>query len=308
VGVFCGGRSSERKISLMSGRAVRRALRTKGFPVLMIDPADPAEMARRLRRIEVAFLALHGHGGEDGVIQRFLEERRVPYVGSDARGSLNAFDKLRSKRLFMKSGIPTAPFVVVRIADWRRKLSRFKPPYFVKPPLEGSSIGVFEVEDFDRSTEKIREALLQYGKLLIEQKIDGREFTVGVLEGTALPPIELLPKRSFYDFRAKYTKGMTDYCVPARISKALWKHLQAMALRVHRCLGLRDLSRTDIMVDRRGRPYVLESNSIPGFTQFSLLPKAAKVAGISFEDLCGLLVEWAYTRRTENEAWPKRKK
>jgi D-alanine-D-alanine ligase len=297
VGVFCGGKSSERKISKLSGGAVYRALKASGFQTCFVDPAVPSAMERKIEKIDVAFLALHGHGGEDGTIQRYLEKKKVPYVGSDARGSRNAFDKLLAKRLFIRSGIPTPQYHLVKISNWRKKLKAFKAPYFVKPPREGSSIGIFQVMDFKASSEAIQEALLEYGELIVEKKIEGREFTVGVLGSKPLPPIELLPKNLFYDYHAKYTKGMTDYQVPAKISRSLWIKLQRLALKVHKILGLRDLSRIDIMVDKQGRPFVLEANSIPGFTEFSLLPKAAKVSGLSFEDLCSLLVGWAYQRR-----------
>jgi D-alanine-D-alanine ligase len=281
---------------MLSGRAVYRALVGRGFRAKMIDPARRSEMERRLSAIDVAFLALHGAGGEDGTLQAYLERKGVPYVGSDERGSRNAFDKHVAKRLFTKANIPTPPSILIKISDWRTHLSRFPAPYFVKPPREGSSIGVFPVDDFAKSAHKIREALLEYGELLIEKKIEGREFTVGVLGRKALPPIELLPKNSFYDYHAKYTRGMTEYRVPAEIPRALWKKLQALALRVHDCLQLRDLSRIDIMTDANSNPYVLEANSIPGFTEFSLLPKAAKVTGISFEDLCEGLVMRAHAR------------
>ena len=296
VGVFCGGRSSERKISQLSGRAVYGALKRAGFSALLIDPAKPQSMERRVRAIDVAFLALHGHGGEDGRIQTYLEKKRVPYVGADAHGSRNAFDKLLAKRLFLRSRIPTPPHRVLTRSNWKKALARFPGPWFIKPHREGSSIGVFMVEDLRKSAEKIKRAVVEYGKLLAEQKISGREFTVGILGRQALPPVELVPKNPFYDFHAKYTKGMTEYRVPARIPAGLRKKLQRIALKVHRCLKLRDLSRIDIMVDRKGRPFVLEANSLPGFTELSLLPKAAKAAGMSFEEVCTRLVHWASQR------------
>lgn len=300
IGVLFGGRSSERKISLRSGRAVHQALVRSGYSTLCIDPANSRKMRRALGRIDLAFLALHGHGGEDGIIQERLERSGIPYVGSDAVGSRRAFDKRTAKNLFQKKRIPTPDFVIIRISDWRRKLARFPTPYFVKPLRDGSSIGVFSVEDLSESAETIRQALKQYGELLVERKIEGREFTVGVLGRKALPVVELVPKRSFYDYRAKYTKGMTEYRVPAPIPRKLTRRLQRIALVVHRTLGLRDMSRVDMMVDRKGRPYVLEANSIPGFTELSLLPKAARAGGISFERLCSNLVSWAWERRSSN--------
>jgi D-alanine-D-alanine ligase len=189
VGVFCGGNSSERKISLLSGRAVYHALKRAGFSTRMIDPAKPHCMRRSLRLIDVAFLALHGRGGEDGAIQKYLDRRGVPYVGSDVHGSRNAFDKLFAKRLFERFHIPTPPYRILTPSNWRATLFSFPGPWVIKPPCEGSSIGVFVVEDFRKSAEKIKWAVRKYGKLLAEKKIQGRELTVGVLGHRALPPV-----------------------------------------------------------------------------------------------------------------------
>lgn len=307
IGVLLGGRSSERTISIRSGRAVLSALKRSGFFVRPLDPGDPEAFTERLRKIDLAFIALHGQGGEDGTIQRELEAAHIPYVGSDPRGSLQAFDKGIAKRLFTKQNIPTAPYVLVDQTNWRSRLKSFPTPFFVKPLREGSSIGVFPVEDFAKSAEILEQAFTQYGKLLVEKKIIGREVTVGVLGNKALPVVELVPKRLFYDFRAKYTKGMTDYLVPAPISDTLAGKLQRTALSVHRVLGLRDFSRVDILVDKEERPYVLEANSIPGFTEMSLLPKAARSAGISFESLCEQLAQMAYLRKDLNGKAEKKK-
>ncbi len=233
-------------------------------------------------------------------MQKKLERLGVPYIGSDARSSLRAFDKLTSKQIFTRSGIPTPEYVLVPGKNWERKLTKLTLPLFVKPVEEGSSIGVFEIEDFRHAAEKLRRSMKQFGRLLVEEKVVGREFTVGVLGEKPLPVIELCPKRSFYDYRAKYTKGMTEYKVPARIPKSLAAKLQRIAIAVHKVLGLRDISRIDMMVDRSGNPYVLEANSIPGFTELSLLPKAARAAGIPFDVLCSELVCRA-VRRKERE-------
>ena len=300
IGVLAGGASSERKISLRSGRAVHKALKRAGFRASMIDPKNAAKSRKALKAIDLAFIALHGHGGEDGTIQTLLERSKIPYIGSDARSSWRAFDKAVSKRIFVKAGIPTAPYIIVNRRNWKNRLSRFPAPFFIKPVREGSSIGAFAVEDFHPMADKIRRGVESFGDLMAEKKIDGREFTVGVFGGEALPVIELKPKRAFYDYRAKYTKGMTEYLVPAKISAALRKKMQRIALRVHQVLGLRDFSRVDIMVDKQNRPYVLEANSIPGFTELSLLPKAAKAAGYPFETVCAQLVTWAYERGIKN--------
>lgn len=296
IGVLYGGNSSERPISLKSGRAVLAALKQAGFSACWIDPKDTSKLAARLQTIDLAFIALHGKGGEDGRIQQYLEKKKIPYIGSDAAASRRAFDKGLSKKIFLKSGIPTPFFTIIDRSNWKKRLSRFPVPFFVKPPCEGSSIGAFPVEDFRREAEKLRRHLNRFGRLLVEEKIEGREFTVGILGQKALPVIELRPKNKFYDYKAKYTKGMTMYDVPARIPRTVAKKMQRLALKVHRVLGLRDFSRVDMMTDASGGIYILEANSIPGFTEFSLLPKAAKEAGISFQQLCTQLVVLAYRR------------
>lgn len=296
IGVLYGGSSSERAISLKSGRAVLRALKQAGFSARWIDPKQVQKLAARLHTIDLAFIALHGKGGEDGTIQQYLEKKKIPYIGSGPAGSRRAFDKVLSKKIFLQSGIPTPSSLMIEGSNWKKRLSRFPVPFFVKPSCEGSSIGAFPVEDFRREAEKLRRHLNRFGRLLVEKKMEGREFTVGILGQKPLPVIELRPKRKFYDYKAKYTKGMTVYDVPAKIPAPLARKMQRMALKVHRSLGLRDFSRVDMMLDASGDIYVLEANSIPGFTEFSLLPKAAKEAGISFEQLCVQLVAWAYNR------------
>ena len=297
IGVLYGGNSSERGISLKSGRAVQQALKKSGFRTLWLDPKNRLLFQRRLKKVDLAFVVLHGQGGEDGQIQRQLEKAKIPYVGSDPRASLRAFDKAKAKQIFKKMKISTPKSALITRQNWKKRALAFPKPYFVKPTQEGSSIGIFEVRDFTKYADKFRNALQRHSALLVEEKIVGREFTVGVLGGQPLPVIELKPKRSFYDFRAKYTAGMTQYCVPASISQKKTKSLMQLAKRTHRALGLRDYSRIDFMMDRSGRAYVLEANSIPGFTELSLLPKAARARGISFRALCQHLVAMAYQRR-----------
>ena len=296
VGVLCGGDSSERGISLRSGRAVLKALSQAGVSVLPVDPSSRIGLARAFSRMDVAFIALHGKGGEDGTIQMRLEKAGIPYVGSDPVGSCLAFDKVEAKRRFERAGIPTPHWRTVGRKDWK-ELRSFPTPFFVKPVADGSSIGVFLVEDFAHSAEKIIRAVKRYSTLLVEEKIAGREFTVGILGNRALPVVELRPKRDFYDYRAKYTRGMTEYLVPAPVPEAWRREFQRLALRAHEVLELRDLSRADLMTDPQGRSYLLEVNTIPGFTELSLLPKAACEAGISFEGLCLRLLKMAWERR-----------
>lgn len=296
IGVFSGGDSSEREISLRSGKAVGEALTRSGLSVLTVDPGNRRQTEAAFSKIDLAFLALHGRGGEDGTIQEKLEKAGIPYVGSGPRGSRLAFQKIEAKKRFRRSQIPTPCWRTFERKSWRA-LEKFPIPFFVKPVAEGSSIGVFLVEDFRESAEKIIRALEKYPLLFAEEKIEGREFTVGILGTRALPVVELRPKGKFYDYRSKYTPGRTEYRVPAPISEVWRKRFQGLALRVHRILGLRDFSRVDLIADSQGRPYILEANTIPGFTALSLLPKAAREAGISFDELCLRLVKMAWRRR-----------
>ncbi len=296
VGVFLGGRSHERPISLKSGKAVFQALKNAGLDVVMIDTANGFHSKLKRKPIDLAFLALHGVGGEDGAIQKVLNRNRIPYVGSDPKSSASAFDKAQAKRLFLRLGIPTPQYDVLTRKNWKQKLKQWDPPYVIKPVNEGSSIGIFFVDRKGAEGRKVQSSLKRYSRLLIERKIDGREFTIGILGKKALPVIELKPKRKFYDYKAKYTKGMTEYLIPAPISQSLTAKLKAIALKAHQTLGLRDLSRVDFKVDSSGNPFVLEINSIPGFTETSLLPKAAKEVGLDFTGLCLNLLEMAYCR------------
>lgn len=301
IGVLLGGNSRERQVSLRSGRAVYQALKSVGLDVVRIDTQVGFRSKLKRARIDLAFLALHGRGGEDGTIQRILTAKGIPYVGSDSRGSASAFDKARAKRIFFRLGIPTPPFEVLNPKNWRQKVQRWDLPYVIKPVHEGSSIGVFFVERSRDISKKIQSSFKHYRRLILEQKIEGREFTVGILGRSALPVIELKPKRRFYDYKAKYTKGLTEYSIPAPVSQELTVALQSWALRAHEALGLRDLSRVDFKVDIRGNPFVLEVNSIPGFTETSLLPKAAEFMGLDFPRLCLRLLELAKERQRFDE-------
>ena len=296
IGVFCGGSSSERAVSLRSGKAVLQALKRSGVSVLKVDPRNSHQFRRALSEIDLAFIALHGKGGEDGELQLRLEKAGIPYVGSDPVGSHLAFEKIKAKEIFDREKIPTPRWRTFSRKDWK-ELENFPAPFFVKPAADGSSIGVFRVEDFRESAEKLIHALKQYPLLLAEEAVEGGEFTVGILGKQSLPVIELRPRRKFYDYRAKYTRGMTEYLVPAPISEKLKRKFQLLALKVHGALGLRDFSRVDLVTDRAGNQFVLEANTIPGFTELSLLPKAAQEAGISFEALCLRLVAFAWKRR-----------
>lgn len=296
IAVLCGGTSSERKISLRSGKAIAKALKKAGLNVFSVDPARDGWFEELAKKAELVFIALHGAGGEDGTLQKKLDQAGIIYVGSNAPSSKLAFDKYLSKKVFFRKRISSADFRLVQLSDWKKKIKGLETPLVFKPLCDGSSIGVVMVDDLLKDEKKIEQALKKYKQMLVEKKIIGREFTIGILGEKALPVIELAPKRKFYDFKAKYTKGMTNYLVPAPIAKKFSKKLQALALDVHKALGLRDFSRIDVMTDEKEQPYVLEANSIPGFTELSLLPKAAKLDGYSFEQLCTELLFLAYTR------------
>lgn len=298
VGVICGGTSSERLISLKSGKGIAAALLKAGCSVTVLDPKKRKLFLAQIKSIHVAFIALHGLGGEDGAMQAFLKKRKIPFVGTDVRGCRRSFRKEVAKRAFQKASIPTPNFIVLKTTKGVERLfHKLSGDLFVKPSEEGSSIGVFELSRQKKNLKRIEKSLQKYGKLLVEEKIVGREFTVGVLGQRALPVVELVTNRSFYDFKAKYTKGNTKYKVPAKINASLEQKLKSLALKTHKVLELRDMSRVDFMVSKDGKPYVLEANTIPGFTELSLLPKAARAAGISYEALCLKLVNYALQRR-----------
>ena len=294
IGVVRGGLSAERPISLRSGRAVTRALKRVGVSVFPVDPADQATFSHKIRKADILFIALHGKGGEDGVLQKMLERKCILFTGSPSKACAKSFDKGISKSHFKKLGVPTPEYAILDKKNWCKVAAAFPAPYFAKPLDGGSSQGVFLVEDFQGSAERLRRSVLRFGRLLIEKKIVGRELTAGLLGNLKLPVVEVKPSRSFYDYKAKYTKGMTTYEVPAKIPAKVARKIQAIAYRVYRGLGLKGFSRVDVMLDRKNRPYVLEVNSIPGLTEFSLLPKAARAMGIGFEELCLRVLQDAY--------------
>lgn len=296
VAVLAGGRSAERGISIKSGRAVYSALKLEGCDVEWLD-IGTEDAGRRLRSVpfDVAFIALHGRFGEDGTIQRMLERMSVPYTGSGVTASRLALDKIASHRIFKRCGIPVPEF---KILDRRsaRPPERFSWPLVVKPQREGSSIGLSlarNKREFNAACEKA----FEYGdKILVEKFIKGREITVGILGEKPLPVVEIIPRRAFYDFRAKYKDEMTEYKVPASLSPHLYRKAQALGIAAHKALSCRDFSRVDMLLEGDDNIYVLEVNSIPGLTERSLLPKAAKAAGVDFGKLCVKLLEMAIRR------------
>jgi D-alanine-D-alanine ligase len=303
VGVLLGGQSSERPISLKTGHAISGALQRLGYDVVEID-AGP-DLAERLKaeRVEVAFIALHGPFGEDGCVQGLLEVIGIPYTGSGVLASSVAMDKRVTKELLAFHGIPTPAWTEVNSAELDRGEPRlpFPFPAVVKPVAEGSTVGIHIVPEERQLSEALKDSA-QYGdRLLIEAYIPGREVTVGVLNGQALPVIEIVPHSGFFDFEAKYTKGKTDYLLPAPIGEALTAECQALALRTYRAVGCEGVARADIRIDPEGRCFVLEINTIPGMTETSLIPKAAREIGLSFEDVCERILNGARLKTWRRE-------
>ena len=283
-----GGLSREREISLKTGKAILKALTEKGYMVTPIDVGD--DIAEKLvkEKIEYAFLALHGRFGEDGTIQGMLELMRIPYTGSGVLASALAMHKIMSKKFFLCEKIPTPRFEIFQRdeinKDHPKKIS-LPLPIVVKPAREGSTIGISIV----RKDEELGPALKKAGEydeeILVEEFMKGREITVGILENIPLPVIEIVPKSGFYDYHSKYTKGETQYILPARIPREKYLYAQNIGLRAFQELGCSSLGRVDLMTDEDENPFVIDVNTMPGMTETSLLPKAASYAGIPFEDL-----------------------
>lgn len=280
--VLKGGPSAEREVSLQSGAAVADALRGLGYDVAEIDQVDTR--VHLPSGTEAVFIALHGTFGEDGTLQRLLEQRGIPYTGSNAESSRLAFDKVESKRLFERQGVATPRYEVLAPGQTRT----LPLPLVVKPPRQGSSIGVSKVFEEAAWAEALAGALALDREALVEAFIPGAELTVGVVGEQVLPIVEIRAPEGYYDYRAKYTKGLTEYLVPAPLEADVTRQCQELAWRAFQALGCRGLGRIDIRLTPDGHPFVLEVNTIPGFTQTSLLPKAARAAGYEFPHLC----EW----------------
>ena len=296
ITVMLGGPSAEREVSLSSGAQVVLALRSLGHRVQQVDPRT--ENWELPEPTEVVFLALHGTYGEDGTVQRRLEELGVPYTGCDSEASRIAFDKFLTKQRCVAAGIPTARFLMIdsSAASWPMG---WDPPVVLKPARQGSSVGLQFVERVADWSQALAESMRYDSHVLMEEKIEGRETTIGILNGEALPIVEVRPKGGVYDYQTKYTAGTTDYLCPAPFDEATTARIQAAGLGAFRAIGGRDYSRVDVMVRPNGEPVVLEVNTLPGMTETSLLPKAAAAAGMSYAELCQRMVDLAL-RRTRN--------
>lgn len=287
VAVLMGGYSAEREVSLNSGRAVVDALRGKGYPVTPIDVTGP--YFALLPNIDVVFIALHGEFGEDGQVQRMLDERGIPYTGPGAEASALAFDKQASKERFLAAGLPTPAYEIKKVGDART----LPLPVVVKPIRQGSSVGIHRVRVAEEWDAALADACQYGGQALVEAYIPGVELTVGVVGDEILPVLEIRAPEGYYDYRAKYTKGVTEYLVPAPIPDVQAEQCRAYAARACEVLGIRGMSRVDFRMNPEGELYILEVNAIPGFTETSLLPKAARAAGMEFPDLCDRILSMA---------------
>lgn len=301
VTVLCGGPGAEREVSLRSGAAVGKALRALDAEVALMDAGADGTL-QLPDAVDVVFNALHGTFGEDGTVQRLLEEQGAPYTGEGVAGSRLAFDKIASKQRFIARGVPTAAYTTVRRDDPGRP--SFALPAVVKVPCQGSSVGIYIVKTKAELESAMAAALAQAGEILIEEFVEGRELTVGILGKQALPVIEIRPKGGFYSYENKYTwtnrGGAAEHECPAAMEPAVTRLVQETALAAHRALDLEVYSRVDVILDRQGRPYVLEVNTIPGMTETSLLPEAAGVAGLSMPKLCETIVKLSLDKRNPN--------
>jgi D-alanine-D-alanine ligase len=304
IGVLMGGPSAEREISLKSGKAVFQALEESGLEVLAIDIVSDAidENKNLLRSLNLncAFIALHGRFGEDGQIQRILDDLEIFYTGSGARSSELAMDKIASRKIFKDGGLSVPKYEVLKRSP--RGIQSLEAidlnfPLVIKPSNGGSSIGL-SIIDGPQGWEKALSLAFSFDdRILVEEFVGGREMTVGILQEKALPVIEIIPKKGFFDFEAKYHSGLAEYVVPAAIDDLVAKKVQECALSAHRLLGCYGCSREDIILTLTNQPYILEVNTIPGMTSTSLLPKAAKAVSLDFAHLCLRLIELAYEKK-----------
>ena len=296
ITVMLGGPSAEREVSLCTGAAVVKALRSLGHEVHELDPRNGSWSLPP--KTDVVFLTLHGTYGEDGTVQRRLDELEAIYTGCDAEASRIAFDKVLTKKRCIKAGIPTAKFLVVN-SEKTPLPKGWQPPLVVKPVRQGSSVGLQFVERVEDWQNALTEALKFDSEVLVEEKIAGRECTVGILGDKPLPIVEVRPKVGAYDYLNKYTAGRTEYFCPAPFDVAMTKRIQEAALGAFKAVGGRDYARVDVMMRGDGGPVVLEVNTLPGMTETSLLPKAASAAGLNYGQLCQRMVDLALKRKLD---------
>ncbi|MDR3306470.1 MAG: D-alanine--D-alanine ligase [Endomicrobium sp.] len=289
IGVLYGGLSSEREISVKSGKAVLSVLKKLKVRAVGIDVnRDVAEKIRKAN-IDVAYIVLHGPMGEDGTVQGMLEIMGIPYAGSGVFASSASMDKDISKKLFRCSGIPTPEWMVVKQFEPVAEIKKY--PVVVKPVSQGSALGVAIVKNTSQFAVAAKEAFKYDKEIIVEKFISGKEITVGVLNGKSLPVIEIVPKGEFYDFKSKYQKGGSGHIIPARISGKAYSNAQYYAEKIFKVFKCKAVCRADMIVDKNNKVWVLENNAIPGMTATSLLPDASKAVGYDFKDLVLKIIE-----------------
>jgi D-alanine-D-alanine ligase len=295
VAVLLGGDSTEREISLLSGNAVLAALQRRGVDAHAFDPRESS--LAQVTEFDRVWIALHGPGGEDGTLQGALEYLGVPYTGSGVMGSAIGMDKLRTKRLAHAIGVATAEYVVLRgKQDFELAIERLGIPMIVKPATQGSSVGMSKVEKAEDLPAAYEAAAGIETAVFAEPWITGKEYTVAVLQGQALPSIRIETPKKFYDYEAKYFRDDTKYFCPSGLSAPAEQHLANLALAAFDAVGASGWGRADFMTDTTGRPLLLEVNTIPGMTDHSLVPMAARASGIDFDELVWRVLETSFTR------------
>jgi D-alanine-D-alanine ligase len=292
VTVLRGGPSEEREVSLASGAAVAEACRRIGHTVTEADIAPEDTSALNIPA-DVVFPVLHGTFGEDGRLQAMLEKRGLRFVGSDSRASALAMNKPEAKRIWHAAGLPTAPWVCVDAENLGQQGGRLQPPVVIKPAAQGSSIGVFFASTAQEMALRLAESVRRWKKVLVETRLVGRELTVGIVAGQPLPIIEIKTAVEFYDYQAKYARNDTEYVLDVDLPARDCREIQVIALRAFQAIGCRHYGRVDLIFDDRLGPQLLEVNTIPGFTDHSLLPKAAERVGMTFDALVGKLLSLA---------------
>lgn len=310
IAVLMGGHSLEREVSLRTGHRVQEALELKGYPVVTIDVDEHLVKTLKRHQTDLAFIALHGKYGEDGTVQELLEILDVPYTGPGVLSSILGMNKELSKEIFLRDGIPTPKFYALSSGAFKEMgasaaledvVAKIGLPLVVKPSGQGSALGIKFVHAVDELPHALIGALSYDETVLLEEYITGTEIAVSVIGNSdprILPIVEIVPKKGFFDFESMYTPGMTEYFIPARLSESAYKHAEEAAGRVYKLFGCQGVSRVDMIV-RDETPYVLELNTIPGMTETSLLPMAAKEAGMEFPDLVESMVKWALEKRAK---------
>ncbi len=305
LGVLLGGSSGERSVSLLSGQRVSTSLRRQDYEVIDIDLVKDDWLTQLIsEQVDAVFLALHGKGYEDGTIQAILSHFGLPYTGSGILASALGMNKIMSKQIFSTMQIPTPDYLKIHLEEdlkvqTQNAIEQLGLPLVVKPASEGSSLGVSIIHEPDEIYHAIEKNRI-FKDNLFEKYVQGQEITVGLIgvgdDLQALPILELIPKREFYDYQAKYTAGLTEFVIPARLSDEVSQVAQSIALRAHQALGCHGYSRVDMIVDRLGQPFVTEVNTLPGLTELSDLPAQAAAAGISYDQLISKILDSAILR------------